>query len=73
MVCLLGAHRHKARGQGKVTSLKEQLRAYRRLVETDIIRRALEKTSGNITNAAKVLKISRKGLQLKMKAYGLRA
>lgn len=55
-----------------MTGLKDRLRAYRRIVETDIIRRALEKTSGNITSAAKVLKVSRKSLQLKMKAYGLR-
>lgn len=55
-----------------MTGLKEHLRVYRRLVETDLIRRALEKTSGNITHAAKVLKISRKGLQLKMIEYGLR-
>lgn len=56
-----------------MTGLKDQLRTYRRLLETDLIRRALEKTSGNITSAAKVLKISRKGLQRKMKAHGLRA
>ena len=73
MVLLLGAHRHKARGQGKVTGFKDQLRTYRRLVETDIIRRALEKTRGNITSAATLLKISRKGLQRRMRAYGLRA
>lgn len=56
-----------------MTGIKEHLRTYRRLVETDLIRRALEKTGGNVTNAAKALKISRKGLQLKMIEYGLRA
>ena len=55
-----------------MTGLKEHLSNYRRLVETDLIQRALEKTSGNITNAAKVLKISRKGLQRKTNEYGLR-
>ncbi|MFW5740839.1 MAG: helix-turn-helix domain-containing protein [Myxococcota bacterium] len=34
--------------------------------------RALEQTSYNVTHAARLLKISRKGLQLKMKELGLR-
>ena len=34
--------------------------------------RALEQTKGNVTHAARLLKISRKGLQLKMKELGLR-
>ena len=76
MVLMVGQVRrsceHEAKGQ-ELKPLKDQLRTYRRLVETDIIRRALEKTRGNITSAANVLKISRKGLQRKMKAYGLRA
>jgi DNA-binding NtrC family response regulator len=32
----------------------------------------LKQTSGNVTHAARLLKISRKGLQLKMKELGLR-
>jgi two-component system, NtrC family, response regulator AtoC len=36
------------------------------------VSRALKQTSGNVTHAARLLKISRKGLQLKMKELGLR-
>lgn len=34
--------------------------------------RALEKTQGNVTHTARLLKISRKSLQTKMKELGLR-
>ena len=40
--------------------------------ETRAILDALSKTSGNVTQAAKALGISRATLQNKMKAYGLR-
>ena len=44
------------------------------LVGTKLIRdaQALQQTQGNVTHAARLLKISRKGLQLKMKELGLR-
>ncbi len=41
-------------------------------LERDLIERALKQTQGNVTHAARLLKISRKGLQLKMKELGLR-
>ena len=41
-------------------------------VERELIQRALEQTSGNVTQAARQLKISRKSLQNKMKDFGLR-
>ena len=41
-------------------------------LERELIVRALKQTSGNVTHAARLLKISRKGLQLKMKELGLR-
>ena len=41
-------------------------------LERDLVSRALGQTSGNVTHAARLLKISRKGLQLKMKELGLR-
>ena len=41
-------------------------------IERDLIERALKQTQGNVTHAARLLKISRKGLQLKMKELGLR-
>jgi DNA-binding NtrC family response regulator len=41
-------------------------------LERDLVGRALLQTHGNVTHAARLLKISRKGLQLKMKELGLR-
>ena len=41
-------------------------------LERELIVRALKQTQGNVTHAARLLKISRKGLQLKMKELGLR-
>ena len=41
-------------------------------LERDLIARALEETGGNVTRAAKLLQISRKSLQTKMKEFGLR-
>jgi two-component system response regulator AtoC len=45
-------------------------RATRR-IEKDLIRKALIKTGGNRTNAAKILEISHRALLYKMKEYGL--
>ena len=52
--------------------LKEQVKAAMSRLERELILKALEQTSGNVTHAARLLKISRKGLQLKMKELGLR-
>jgi DNA-binding NtrC family response regulator len=52
--------------------LKEQVKAAMSRLERELIVRALEQTNGNVTHAARLLKISRKGLQLKMKELGLR-
>ena len=52
--------------------LKEQVKAAMSRLEKDLIVRALQQTQGNVTHAARLLKISRKGLQLKMKELGLR-
>ena len=52
--------------------LREQVRAAMARLERELIVRALQQTSGNVTRAARLLKISRKGLQLKMKELGLR-
>ncbi len=54
------------------SSLKEAVRVETERVEREIIQRALEDTGGNVTQAAKKLKISRKSLQTKMKQFGLR-
>ncbi|WP_437628017.1 sigma-54-dependent transcriptional regulator [Sorangium sp. So ce1151] len=52
--------------------LKEQVKAAMSKLERDLIERALKQTHGNVTHAARLLKISRKGLQLKMKELNLR-
>ncbi|AKT41895.1 sigma-54-dependent transcriptional regulator [Chondromyces crocatus] len=52
--------------------LKEQVKAAMSKLERDLIERALKQTNGNVTHAARLLKISRKGLQLKMKELNLR-
>ena len=54
------------------TSLKAMVRAETSRVERELIARALDETGGNVTQAAKLLKISRKSLQMKMKEFGLR-
>ncbi|NOY91594.1 MAG: sigma-54-dependent Fis family transcriptional regulator [Deltaproteobacteria bacterium] len=52
--------------------LKEAVREATSRLERELIVRALEKTGGNVTHAARLLKISRKSLQTKMKELGLR-
>ncbi len=52
--------------------LKEHVRVAMNRLERDLVSRALTQTNGNVTHAARLLKISRKGLQLKMKELGLR-
>ncbi|GAB4212350.1 MAG: sigma-54 dependent transcriptional regulator [Sandaracinaceae bacterium] len=52
--------------------LKELVREAAAKVERDLILGALQQTMGNVTHAARLLKISRKSLQTKMKELGLR-
>jgi nitrogen regulation protein NR(I) len=52
--------------------LKEHVKVAMSRLERELVGRALAQTSGNVTHAARLLKISRKGLQLKMKELGLR-
>jgi len=61
-----------ASSAGGLDGLKEQVKAAMSRLERELIVRALEQTNGNVTHAARLLKISRKGLQLKMKELGLR-
>ncbi len=55
-----------------VGSLKAAVKAETERVERELIQRALDETGGNVTQAARKLKISRKSLQTKMKELGLR-
>ena len=52
--------------------LKEAVREATAKLERELIVRALEQTGGNVTHAARLLKISRKSLQTKMKELNLR-
>ncbi|MGF1464637.1 MAG: sigma-54-dependent transcriptional regulator [Sandaracinaceae bacterium] len=52
--------------------LKEAVRQVTSQVERELIVRALRQTGGNVTHTARLLKISRKSLQTKMKELGLR-
>jgi transcriptional regulator with PAS, ATPase and Fis domain len=54
------------------TGLKGIVRQRSAELEKEIITRALEETGGNVTRAAKLLQISRKSLQTKMKEFSLR-
>jgi len=53
--------------------MKEIVKQRSQRLERDLIMAALDEEDRNVTRAAKRLGISRKGLQLKMKEYGLRA
>jgi nitrogen regulation protein NR(I) len=53
-------------------SMKDIVKEAAAALERDLITKALEETGGNVTQAAKKLKISRKSLQNKMKEFGLR-
>ncbi len=52
--------------------LKETVREMTARIEKELIVRALDQTGGNVTHTARLLKISRKSLQTKMKELGLR-
>jgi two-component system, NtrC family, response regulator AtoC len=58
--------------QGGEASMKEIVRQATMEIEHDLILQALEETGGNVTHAARKLKISRKSLQIKMKELGIR-
>ncbi|MGK5081917.1 sigma-54 dependent transcriptional regulator [Bdellovibrionota bacterium FG-1] len=57
---------------GEGGSFKEIVRKQTQSVERELIEKALEETTGNVTRAAEKLGLSRKGLQLKIKELGLK-
>ncbi|MBF5043938.1 sigma-54-dependent Fis family transcriptional regulator [Aggregicoccus sp. 17bor-14] len=70
-------HTGEAGGEGSLEGsleggLKDIIRMKAAELERDLIARALDETGGNVTRAAKLLQISRKSLQTKMKEFGLR-
>jgi nitrogen regulation protein NR(I) len=58
--------------QQPVGPLKELVKETTVRLEQEFIIKALKETKGNVTRAAKILQISRKSLQNKMKEFGLR-
>jgi two-component system response regulator AtoC len=58
-------------GTGSVDDQELSIKKATRSLEADLIRRALGVTSGNRTNAAKLLEISHRALLYKMKEYGI--
>jgi len=61
-----------ADGTPAETGLKDIVRMKSAALEKDLIAKALDETGGNVTRAARLLQISRKSLQTKMKEFGLR-
>ena len=70
----VGSHADTAHHQPEADQLdlKEYVRLHTARLERSRIQRALDREQGNVTQAARLLGISRKSLQTKMKAYGLR-
>jgi nitrogen regulation protein NR(I) len=69
---LTGVSASASSAQDEGPSFKEIVQRQTRSLERDLIEKALEETSGNITRAAEKLGLSRKGLQLKIKDLGLK-
>lgn len=68
--------RHKKRSQTAAASAPEandnlSIKQRTAALEMDLIQRALQKTGGNRTHAAKILEISHRALLYKLKEYGL--
>ncbi|MEI8258755.1 MAG: helix-turn-helix domain-containing protein, partial [Deltaproteobacteria bacterium] len=59
-------------GADGASGLKEQVREATSRLEKELIVKALAQTGHNVTQAARLLQISRKSLQIKMKELGLR-
>lgn len=52
-------------------SFRDKVKSVTQKIERELIEKALKETNGNVTQAAKLLKLSRKGLQLKIKELGI--
>ena len=60
--------------QIQLTTLAEEeysIKKASRLLETNLIKKALKKTKGNHTHAARLLEISHRALLYKIKEYGI--
>lgn len=68
-------HQRKVSQKGQAIEggdFKGAIRKHTQTLERELIERALDQTFGNITKAAELLGLSRKGLQLKLKELGLK-
>ncbi len=54
-------------------SFREIMQQETERIESQLVISALKETNGNVTRAAKKMGLSRKGLQLKMKRYGIKS
>jgi two-component system response regulator AtoC len=71
---ILRAHARRAKHSTTVTAVEDgnlSIKQRAAALEIDLIQRALAKTGGNRTHAAKILEISHRALLYKLKEYGL--
>jgi two-component system, NtrC family, response regulator AtoC len=77
LAVLLGGHRAPSPDPAAIVAPPEagppdlSIKKATRSLEADLIRRALEQTGGNRTNAARLLEISHRALLYKLKEYGI--
>ena len=57
--------------QARIEELRTSIKKTTRVIEEELIRRALKETGGNRTNAAKILEISHRALLYKIKEFGI--
>ena len=70
---VLSAHSDEDRQTDEVSDDEDfSLKRARQAFEAEFIRRALERTGGNRTHAARLLEISHRALLYKLKDYGIR-
>jgi two-component system response regulator AtoC len=67
----LPAHLEAGRGPERPEESNLALRSFRKRMEKDLIRRALRRTGGNRTHAARLLEISHRALLYKLKEFGI--
>jgi DNA-binding NtrC family response regulator len=68
----LGAEKIGDSGEDKEKSFKGAVKAKAALVERELIEKVLKDVDGNVTRSSRMLGISRRSLQIKMKRYGLK-
>jgi DNA-binding NtrC family response regulator len=77
LATLLGGRRATSPGAAAIAAVVDavppdlSIKKATRSLEADLIKRALEATGGNRTNAARLLEISHRALLYKLKEYGI--